>query len=89
VAVAIKAEFHTIDLAELHSEAINQQSEVKNEAAASISGFVPVPQLNERERGRLDELFLASRSLLEPMELDSDVTIIGFLIYSWLFNHDF
>ena len=29
--------------------------------------------LNERERARLDELFIASRSLVEPVELEKEV----------------
>ena len=34
----------------------------------------PRPQLNNQERQRLDELYVASRALVEALELETDVS---------------
>ena len=93
VAVAIKAEFNTLDLVEM-TNSMND-TEVKTSSAGGHGGHNPnnssstannvqstsrmgqqqqQPQLNERERERLDELYIASRSLVEPMEHERDVS---------------
>jgi hypothetical protein len=34
-------------------------------------------ELNDREKSRLEELFIASRSLVEPVELEHEVALIS------------
>ena len=79
VAIAIKAEFGTFDLADLAdpiptaSAASSQSNEVAEQPQASTVGDLR-PLLNDREKARLDELFVASRALVEPMEHERDVS---------------
>lgn len=102
VAVAIKAEFHTLDLVEM-TNSMNDTTEVKTSTGGGHGGLNPnnssssstnttannvqstsvmgqqQPQLNERERERLDELYVASRALVEPMEHERDVSSLTLL----------
>ena len=104
VAVAIKAEFHTLDLVEMTNSMNDTTPEVKtstgggghgglnpnnssssstnttanNVQSTSVMGQQQ-PQLNERERERLDELYVASRALVEPMEHERDVSSLTLL----------
>ena len=66
IAIAIKADFNSQDLADL-----NQRS---NDFVYNSSEFNATrPQtLNTNERSRLDELYNASRSLTEPVEMNRD-----------------
>ena len=47
--------------------------QVEQPEASAQTGLMERPLLNDQERGRLDELFVASRSLVEPVELERDV----------------
>ena len=47
----------------------NQQQATASTASSGLSRA----QLNDRERSRLEELFLASRALVEPVEHEKDV----------------
>ena len=108
MAIAIKAEFNTFDLADLTNDVVTvkeelaampmAQPEVTNSAseavtpastmtvvsavpptnstscaAASVGANAAELQLTDREKARLDELFLASRALVEPVEHERDV----------------
>ena len=42
----------------------------------STSQPQPRPQLNNQERQRLDELYVASRALVEALELETDVSFL-------------
>jgi len=54
--------------------------------AASIHGFGGNESaLNDPEKSRLDELFIASRSLVEPIDLEKNVRI-KFLIKIFLYT---
>ena len=100
VAVAIKAEFHTLDLVEMTNSMNDTTPEVKTSTGGGHGGLNPnnsstnttannvqstsvmgqqQPQLNERERERLDELYVASRALVEPMEHERDVSSLTLL----------
>ena len=94
VAIAIKAEFGTFDLADFSEQAMQPSassqstSGIKEESnqlqqhqslhqAEQPSAISDRPLLNDRERARLDELFVASRALVEPMEHERDVSNFG------------
>ena len=108
VAVAIKAEFHTLDLVEM-TNSMNDTTEVKASTGGGHGGLNPnnsssstnttannvqstsvmgqqQPQLNERERERLDELYVASRALVEPMEHERDVSSLTLLLVSTIMH---
>ena len=108
VAVAIKAEFHTLDLVEM-TNSMNDTTEVKTSTGGGHGGLNPnnsssstnttannvqstsvmgqqQPQLNERERERLDELYVASRALVEPMEHERDVSSPTLLLVSTIMH---
>ena len=78
VAIAIKAEFGTFDLADLSDpipkpdDQTLHPSEGQTSQGSNMGDLRPL--LNDRERGRLDELFVASRALVEPMEHERDVS---------------
>ena len=86
VAIAIKAEFGTFDLADLADPIPSSSSNIKDQnsqhqplhpsenQAPQGSTHDLRPLLNDRERARLDELFVASRALVEPMEHERDVS---------------
>ena len=89
VAIAIKAEFGTFDLADFSEQPMQQSassqstSGIKEESnqqqhqslhQEQPSAISDRPLLNDRERARLDELFVASRALVEPMEHERDVS---------------
>ena len=94
VAIAIKAEFGTFDLADFSEQAMQPSassqstSGIKEESnqlqqhqslhqAEQPPAISDRPLLNDRERARLDELFVASRALVEPMEHERDVSSSG------------
>ena len=88
--MAIKAEFNTLDLVEMAN--VETMNEVKTENHVSTvqsSGMshhqTPQPQLNDRERERLEELYVASRSLVEPMEHERDVIFYTFSFCDQIF----
>ena len=78
MAIAIKAEFGTFDLADLSDpipkpdDQTLHPSEGQTSQGSNMGDLRPL--LNDRERGRLDELFVASRALVEPMEHERDVS---------------
>ena len=78
MAIAIKAEFGTFDLADLSDpipkpdDQTLHPTEGQTSQGSSMGDLRPL--LNDRERGRLDELFVASRALVEPMEHERDVS---------------
>ena len=81
--MAIKAEFNTLDLVEMANvETMNEvktENHVSNVQSSGMSHHqTPQPQLNDRERERLEELYVASRSLVEPMEHERDVIFYTF-----------
>ncbi len=92
VAVAIKAEFNMFDLADMpesgdqvassSTSASGQMANSNGDNSQNVDGAGvenPRPALNEREKSRLEELFVASRSLVEPVELDRElVSVTGY-----------
>jgi len=101
VAIAIKAEFNTFDLADLTNDVVTVKEEMQAASAMPLaqpqatttSGGTPSTtgptsnpscstssavanasdlQLTDREKARLDELFMASRALVEPVEHERD-----------------
>ena len=57
-----------------HNPNNNSSSTANNVLSTSPEMGQQQPQLNERERERLDELYIASRALVEPMEHERDVS---------------